>query len=294
MKDLSIIIPSFNTKEITQQCLRLLLNGLKKEKDLSWEVIVVDNGSRDGSAQMLAEINKVDKRLRVIANKKNLGYPKANNQGVKKAEGRYVLFLNSDVFIKRIKFKQLVNYLDRNKKIGVIVVRVELADGRVDPASHRGFPTLWNAFCYFTGLESLLAKVKPLSKIFGGYHLKHLDLEKIHEIDSPSGAFYLTRKDVLDKVGGFDEAFFMYGEDLDLSFRIKSLGYKIVYYPRYVVTHLKYLSGLASKNKKTRRKVRVYFYKAMEIFYRKHYSQKYPQLLNKIVYLLIKLKIRFL
>ncbi len=281
MPKLSIIILSYNTAEITKKCLLSLFKSLNNDKALEYEVIVVDNGSTDKSVEMLKS-GKVGK-LKLIENKENIGYPKGNNQALKSAQGKYILFLNSDVIIDKLRFGRLLNYFDSRPEVGVLTVRVNLSTGSIDPASHRGFPTLWNSFCYFFKLEKL-------GKIFGGYHLSYLDLSAIHEIDSPSGAFYLVRKEILDKVGGFDERFFMYGEDLDLSFRIKELGYKIIYYPLFRVTHLKYASGLKNGDGETKTTVKKHFYNAMKIFYEKHYSAVYPSLLNKLIYMLIDLK----
>lgn len=288
MTKLSVIILSYNTKETTKKCLTSLVKALKKVKQIKSEVIIFDNGSTDGSLEMF-ESFKDCQFIKVIKNKANIGYAKANNRALKKAKGDYILFLNSDVIINKINFNKLLDYLDNKPKIGALTVKVKLPDGRIDPASHRGFPTLWNSFCYFFKLESLLGRLPLIGKIFGGYHLTYLNLKTIHEVDSISGAFYLTRKKILKKTGGFDEDFFMYGEDIDLSFRIKKLGWQIIYYPFFEVTHLKYTSGL----KKNKKEVKKHFYNAMKIFYRKHYEKLYPPMINKLVYLFIDFKSNF-
>ena len=288
--DLSIIILSYNTRELTQGCISALIGSLPKNKNFISEVIVVDNGSTDESVEMIEKIRNPKSEIRnnivlkTILNKKNLGYPEGNNQGLKAAKGKYILFLNSDVIIEKIDFEKLIHYLDLHSEIGVLTVKVLLSDGSIDPASHRGFPTVWNSFCYFIGLESLLRNLPFVNRIVGGYHLLHLNLANIHEIDSASGAFYLSRKDILQKVGGFDESFFMYGEDLDLSFRIKKIGYKVIYYPEFKVTHLKHASGLKKNDVNTRRETRYHFFNAMEIFYKKHYENYHSSLLNTLVY----------
>ncbi len=289
MLRLSIIILSYNTKDITLKCLESVYKSLNTNS----EVIVVDNASTDGSQKALKDFSQGRENFRLIENKKNLGYPAGNNQAVKRASGQFILLLNSDVIIERLNFDKILNYLDEHKDTGVLTVRVLLNSGQIDPASHRGFPTVWNSFCYFLHLEKLFASVPFLNKIFCGYHLSWNNLNSIHEIDSPNGAFYLTRKDILDKVGGFDEHFFMYGEDLDLSYRIKKLGYKITYYPLYQVTHLKYVSGLKKDNIATKKATKKYFFEAMKIFYQKHYASTSPFLLNKLIYFFIELKYRF-
>ncbi len=288
MPKLSVIILSYNTKETTRKCLTSLIGALKKVKKFKVEVIVFDNGSTDGSLEMF-ESFKAYQFFKVIKSKTNIGYAKANNQALRKTKGDYILFLNSDVIINKINFEKLLDYLDEKPEIGALTVKIKLPDGSIDPASHRGFPTLWNSFCYFFKIEKLFGRLPLIGKIFGGYHLTHLNLNTIHEVDSISGAFYLTRREILKKIGGFDEDFFMYGEDIDLSFRIKKLGYQIIYYPLFEVTHLKYASGL----KKNKKEVEKHFYNAMKIFYRKHYEKFYPPIINKLVYLFIDFKSSF-
>jgi GT2 family glycosyltransferase len=293
MVKLSVIILSYNTKEITQKCIAALVNKLPVSTDFLSEVILVDNGSTDGSVTNIkGQISKVKDRgiqFKLIENRSNLGYPRGNNQGLKVAQGEYILFLNSDVIIEDVDFAKLISYLDNNSQIGVLTVKVLLRNGSIDPASHRGFPTLWNSFCYFIKLEKLFSKIPTLNTFFGGYHLVGRNLDLIHEIDSPTGAFYLVRKKIMEKTQGFDEEYFMYGEDLDLSFRIKQLGFKIVYYPFSFVLHLKRLSGLEKKDSETRYKTKQHFYTAMKIFYKKHYQKKYPKFVNSCVYIFIDL-----
>ncbi len=292
---LSVIILSYNTKKITQQCISTLIDNLAENKKFITEIIVVDNGSKDGSVEniksQIANSKKISKKsnfiFKFIENKINLGYPRGNNQALKNANGTYILFLNSDVILENIDFEKLLGYLDANRSVGVLTVKVVLPNGQIDPASHRGFPTIWNSFCYFTRLEKVFSTVTLLNKFFGGYHLTHLNLNTVHEIDSPSGSFYLIRREIINSVGGFDEEFFMYGEDIDLSYRVKKSGYKVIYYPHYLVTHLKSASGMGKKDEKTRARTRIYFYDAMRIFYKKHYRKKYPRLVNKTIYLAI-------
>lgn len=288
MKHLSVIILSHNTKKITKNCLNTLIKSLNNTPSLKSEIIIVDNGSTDSSVTMLKKFKTKGIKLKKIFNSENVGFAKGNNEGLALAEGKYILFLNSDVLINDVNFEDLIYYLNKNPEVGVLTVRVILPDGKIDMASHRGFPTLWSSLAYFTKLEALFKRVPKLSKIFGGYHLTHFDLNTVHEIDSPSGAFYLTRKLILDKIGGFDTKFFIYGEDLDLSYRIKKLGYKIIYYPLFTVTHLKYQSGLKSQTK--RKKIKKHFYQAMKIFYDKHFAVKNGRITNKLVHFFIDLK----
>ena len=305
---------------MTSQCLQSIIDNLKKT-DLNTEIIVVDNGSSDDTLTTLSSFKNL--QIKIIKNKSNLGYSKANNQGIKIANGKYILFLNSDVIISAspviaseakqshlslrgvpteasgrrgnlvnpfLDFNQLINYLDNNPDIGVLTVRVEFSNGDLDPACHRGFPTLWRSFCYYTKLESVFRSTPMLNRIFGGYHLVNQDLKSIHEVDSPSGAFYLTRKKIVDQIGGFDEQFFMYGEDLDLSYRIKKSGFKIIFYPDQKVIHHKYQSGLNHASDKTRLQTKKHFHDAMKIFYDKNIAPNKSTVENKIVYMLIDMK----
>ena len=291
MIKLSVVILSYNTKDITKDCLEKLYKSLSNASFQS-EIIIIDNASVDGSQEMISQSKKIFAKRNVtfktIFNQQNEGYPKGNNRGFHNASGEYILFLNSDVMIDTFHWDKVLKYLDEQTNIGALTVRVELPTKRIDPASHRGFPTIWNSFCYYAYLEAMTKHIHFLRRYFGGYHLTNLNLNTVHEIDSPSGAFYLTRKKILNGLGGFDETFFMYGEDLDLSYRMKENGYKIVYYPHENVTHFKYQSGL--KNTVAQKKTKQYFYDSMRIFYRKHYEGENPWLIDQVVYFFIGLK----
>lgn len=294
MIDLSVIILSYNTCDITKQCLQSLCASLKQSSSLKTEIIVIDNASSDGSTEMIRDFERQNQASNIMwkcqFNSENVGYPKGNNQGFAMSTGTYILLLNSDAIVEQVDFAALITYMNNNADIGVLTVKVNLPSDGIDPASHRGFPTIWNSFCYFMKLEKLFGKVPVIGTFVGGYHLTHLNLSTIHEIDAPAGAFFLTRKSIIDKTGGFDEQFFMYGEDLDLAYRIKKTGYKILYYPLFHVIHLKRSSGLEKKDPAIRRKTRAYFYDSMKIFYKKHYASKYPQFINQFIYWSIELK----
>lgn len=294
MIDLSVIILSYNTLAITKQCLQSLFTSLAQSSSIKSEIIVIDNGSSDGSVNMLKAFEREHQSPSITwkcqYNAENAGYPKGNNQGIAMAGGTFILLLNSDVIIEQVDFHILLQYMKSHPDVGVLTVKVNLASGGIDPASHRGFPTLWNSFSYFMKLERIFGYLPYIGKLFGGYHLTHLSLTTTHEIDAPAGAFFLTRKPITDKVGGFDEQFFMYGEDLDLSYRIKKEGYKIIYYPLFYVTHLKRSSGLGKTDPVIQKRTHTYFYDSMKIFFQKHYAPKYPPLLNKFIYWSIDLK----
>lgn len=289
MISLSIIIVSFNTKEITKKCL-LSLKKIFIRYPLNYEVLVTDNNSQDGSVKILLDLEKQWDNLHIFLSKKNLGFGKGSNFGLEKSKGKYILYLNSDVIVSDIDFRDLIKLMEIQKDIGALTVKVVLPTGEIDPASHRGFPTLWRSFTYFTGLEKIFKNIPMLNKLFGGYHLVSLNLNEIHEIDVLSGAFLLTKRDIVDKFGGFDEDYFAYGEDIEMAFQIKKLGYKIIYYPLWEVLHLKSVSGLKKKDSNIRKKTNIYFYESMKIFYQKHYAKDHHWLINQLVYLLISIK----
>ncbi len=281
MIKLSTIIVSYNTKDLLKECLSSVVAAIE---NLEAEIIVVDNDSTDGTVEMLE--GQVQNEIKILRNKENLGFARANNIGIQNSSGKYILLLNSDTIVEKNTIAEMVKYMEQNPKIGVATCRVELPDNSLDPACHRGFPTPWASMTYFLGLERLF----PMSKIFGQYHLGFLPMGEPHEIDSPSGAFYLVRREVIDRVGMLDEDYFMYGEDLDWSFRIKQAGWKIMYYPFVKITHFKKRSGRAGVDVKTRKETTKYFYETMKIFYQKHYANKYPAIINSLFMLAIDAK----
>ncbi len=292
MSRLSIIILSYNTAAVTLDCINSIIVSVQESK-LDYEIIVVDNASTDDSVKMLETLKAQmppQVTFKLCVNKKNLGYTAGNNAGLSLATGDYVLYLNSDVLLKNINFDVLIDYMNAHPAVGALSVKVVLRNNKLDMASHRGFPTVWNSFNYFAKLETLTAPIPVLNRLFGGYHLTSKDMNTIHEIDAISGAFFLSRSKLLKKLHGFDEDYFMYGEDLDLSYRIRKLGFVIVYYPLYTVLHLKYQSGLGRGDAIVKTKTKDHFYDSMKIFYRKHYERNTPWLINFLVYRFIDLK----
>ncbi|OGD86943.1 hypothetical protein A2Z23_01615 [Candidatus Curtissbacteria bacterium RBG_16_39_7] len=276
--NISIIIVNHNTKELLKNC----LSSIAKSKDnLAKEILVVDNASTDGSVQAIKNFPGIQ----LIQNITNMGFSKACNQAIKKAKGKYILLLNPDTVLERDTLAEMVSFMDKNPKIGVATCRVELPNVEIDWASHRGFPTPWRSFTYF----SRLSKLFPGSRIFGGYHFEHEDLQKPHEIDSPCGAFYLVKSEAIKKIGLLDEDYFIFAEDLDWSYRIKNAGYKIFYYPKVKIIHHKgAASGMhkveSRAEKKERKKAVESFYDTMKIFYEKHYQAKYPKWVKSLAF----------
>lgn len=290
--DISVIVVSYNTLELTKDTLDAIQKSFSISPHLKWELIVVDNASVDGSAEMLKKYKPHATHCRYIPviSKENVGFGKGNNLGMTHATGKYILLLNSDLIADSVDFSNIVDYMDEHPKVGGLTVRVEFKNGQIDPASHRGFPNLWRSFAYFSKLQKITYPIPALRSLFGGYHLLHMNLDEIHEIDSPTGAFFIIRGSVIKKLHGFDEDYFMYGEDLDLAMRIKEKGFSILYYPLYTVIHLKHQSGLKTKKKKTQSITTYHFYNAMKIFYDKHYAQNHSAFVNWFVHKAIDVK----
>lgn len=287
MINLSIIIVNYNAREYLKKC----IDSIFESKISDFEIIVVDNASKDGSVK---ELEKFGQKIKLIANEKNVGFSKANNQGIKKASGRYILFLNPDTSVYPRTLKYMIDFMDKNRKIGAATCKVVLANGKLDDSSHRGFPTPWNSFCYFSGLSELF----PRSRFFSGYTLGNLGLSTMHEIDALSGSFMFTRREAGREVGWWDEDYFFYGEDLDFCYKLKEKGWKIFYIPKISILHYKGLSSgikrhskhLSNADLKTKRSATTSRFDAMKIFYRKHYMERYPKFLTWLVFRAIDLK----
>jgi len=257
--DLSVIIVNYNVKYFLEQALLSVEKAIEASK-LKVEIFVVDNASSDDSVELVEEKFP---SVHLIANTENLGFSKANNIALKKAVGRSVLLLNPDTVIEENTFSEVVTFMDNHPEAGGLGVKMIDGSGNFLPESKRGLPTPSVAFYKLTGL----ARLFPKSKTFGKYHLSYLDENEIHSIDILSGAFMLIRSEALEKAGLLDEAFFMYGEDIDLSYRIIKAGYKNYYYPHTRIIHYK---GESTK-KGSLNYVRM-FYKAMKIFADKHFT----------------------
>ena len=250
----------------------------KGEKNISIEIIVIDNNSVDNSVEMLKENFP---KIKLITNKKNQGFSKANNQGIKQSKGEYILLLNPDTVVEENIFKKTLNFLEENPQVGALGVKMFNGKGEFLPESKRSLPTPISAFYKIFGLSNLF----PKSKKFGEYHLKYLDKNKNHEVDVLSGAFFMTRKSILEEINFLDERFFMYGEDIDLSYRIQKKGYKNIYFSETSIIHYK-----GESTKKTSINYIITFYKAMILFVKKHYSKKKGNPLILLINLAILLR----
>ena len=280
---LSIVIVNYNVKYFLEQCLCSVKKAIEHSGDPVgqglWdqaEVFVVDNRSSDGS---LAWLQPRFPFVQFIANMENTGFARANNQALRQCRGKYILFLNPDTILPEDCFQQCLSFMEAHPGAGALGVHMIDGSGRYLPESKRGFPSPWVSFCKMSGLTRLF----PTSKWLARYYLGHLSSAEIHQVDVLSGAFLWVRKEALDKTGGFDERFFMYAEDIDLSYRIQQAEYHNYYLPTPVIIHF--------KGESTRRDVRYVklFYTAMIQFVQKHYkgigAWWYTKLLQAIIWL---------
>lgn len=258
--DLSIIIVNYNVKAFLLNLLSSLEMALKDYKS---EIIVVDNASEDGSVEA---VRKKYPKVNLIASNENLGFGKANNLALKKAKGKYIVLINPDTIVKENSFSNLIKFFEETPEAGIAGCKVLNPDGSLQLACRRSFPGPWTSFTKVSGLSRLF----PKNKIFARYNLTYLDEDSTYEVDAISGAFMMLRKEVYEKVGGFDEQFFMYGEDLDLCYRIQKSGYKVYYVHTTEIIHYKGESTRRSNLDETK-----VFYGAMTLFVKKHFSSSF-------------------
>jgi GT2 family glycosyltransferase len=269
---LSIIIVNYNVQHFLEQCLQSVFTALK---NVQGEVWVIDNNSVDGSVEMVREKFP---DVKLYESKDNLGFSKGNNLAMRQSKGEYTLLLNPDTLVEEDTFEKVLSFMDKNSDIGGLGVKMVDGKGNFLPESKRSLPTPSVAFYKIFGLSSLF----PKSKRFGKYHCGHIDDNQTHEIEILSGAFMLMRKEALDKVGFLDEDFFMYGEDIDLSWRLIKAGYKNYYFADTRIIHYK-----GESTKKSSVNYVFVFYNAMIIFAKKHFSSKNASIFSSIIKLAI-------
>ena len=226
---LSVVIVNYNVKFFLEHCLYSVQRAVA---DIDAEVFIVDNNSVDGSVQML---KSKFPDFTLIENKENVGFAKANNQAMRIAKGEYILLLNPDTVVEEDTFSKCIEFMDAHLDCGGLGVKMIDGHGKILKESKRGFPTPWASFCKMSGLTSLF----PHSKRYAQYYMGHLSYEETNQVDILAGAYMMMRKECLDKVGLLDEDYFMYGEDIDLSYRITLGGYKNYYFPEAEIIHYK-------------------------------------------------------
>lgn len=273
--DLSIVIINFNTRELTEQTVRSVFDSTK---EVTFEIILVDNSTKQ--EEKLPEPK--DSRVVLLPDVENKGFGNACNLGAAKARGDYLLFLNSDTIVHDGALDRCVDYLHGSPDVGGLGIRTLLKDGTLDHGCKRGFPTPMASLYYFTGMD----RRHPESRKYGAYRQTFLNETETNDTDCVSGAFLMMPRTVFEQLGGFDERFFMYGEDIDLCYRIKEAGFRVVYFAEASMTHLKGSSGLHTKSKT----VIYHFHHAMILFYDKHYKKEYNFFVTWLVHLGVWLK----
>ena len=253
---LSVIIVNYKVKHYLEQCLRSVAEA---SRGIAVEVIVVDNASGDGSVEYLRERFP---DVTIIASEENLGFARANNLAIRNSHGQYVLLLNPDTIVAKETFSDFISFMDSTPDAGGCGAYMLHTDGSFAPESRRGLPTPFVAFCKMSGLASLF----PKSRTLGRYYMRYLNENEVNRIEIMSGAFMFLRRDALDKAGLLDEDFFMYGEDIDLSYRILKAGYNNYFLPSRIL-HYKGESTVKSSYRYVHT-----FYRAMELFFNKHYA----------------------
>jgi N-acetylglucosaminyl-diphospho-decaprenol L-rhamnosyltransferase len=275
MRRIAVVIVNYNTRDLLKRCLEHLL---RSETDATLDTFVVDNGSQDGSAAMVAERYP---NVTLIESGQNLGFSKANNLALREIMrhwrsqgepgGHCVLLLNSDCFVEPDTLQVTAAFLDDHEDAGVVGPKVVMRDGALDLACRRAFPRPASAFWKLIGL----AKLFPQSPRFAAYNLTYLDPDETAEVDSVMGAYMMVRMEAIRDAGLLDESFFMYGEDLDWSYRLKEHTWRVFYHPAAKVLHYK---GATSSRQSYR--LIVEFYRAMYLFHRKHYAPETFFLVN--------------
>lgn len=281
---LSIIIVNYNVKNFLDQCLNSVFKAIS---NIDAEVFVVDNISSDDSVEM---VKTKYPQVKLIANQKNVGFSIANNQAIKLANGEYILLLNPDTVVEEDTFEKCITFSDNHPKLGGLGIKMIDGNGIFLPESKRGLPSPSVSFYKIFGLSSLF----PKSKKFAKYHLGYLNEDEINEIEILSGAYMWMRKSVLDEIGYLDESFFMYGEDIDLSYRIIKAGYQNYYFPKAKIIHYK-----GESTKKGSINYVFVFYNAMIIFSKKHFTKNakaFSFFINIAIYLraALALVVRFI
>jgi hypothetical protein len=278
MLDLGIVIVNWNTCALLERCIETVFASAGA---FSYQVVLVDNASTDGSADM---VRAKFPSVQVIALTENVGYPRGNNVGLRalgyQGAGqvaadapRYALLLNPDTEVPPTALFDMVQYMDAHPKIGIAGPKLVLPNGELDKACRRGFPTPQVSFYHYSGL----AKIFPKSPRFARYNMTFADPDTELEVDSVVGAYMQVRREAIQQVGLLDETFFMYGEDLDWAFRIKQQGWQVWYHPQVTVQHVK--RAASSQNPKAE----FEFWRAMLIFYRKHFRATTPFWLHGLI-----------
>lgn len=277
---ISFVIVTFNSLEPLKICLQSLFDSISD--DLNFEVIIVDNNSQDGSKQFVQESYP---DIQLIMNDENLGYTKAMNQGLKIANGEYLVQLNPDVFVNQGTFQALISWMDKHEGVGICIPKVLNQDGSFQKQCRRGFARPIEVFSYFLKLD----RIFPNHKIIGNYVKTYLPENEIVEVDAVSGSCMMVKKDLISSIGYLDERYFTYQEDTDFCFRAKKAGWKVYYLPFASVIH----QGGRGGSRSDPYKAIFEWHRSYYLYYRKNLAQDYLFLVNWIMYLFIGIKLLF-
>ncbi|HVA96632.1 MAG TPA: glycosyltransferase family 2 protein [Candidatus Acidoferrales bacterium] len=289
--ELSIIILSYNTKDITLEAIKSIEKNYPDEVTSgTYEVIVTDNASPDNSLEAFKEYKKHTKikSFHPVDNGGNIGFAAGNNKGIPYTKGKYILFLNPDTIVYPKTLTYMLDFMQSHPDAGAASCKLVNKDGAIDFNCHRGFPTPWNAFCFFSGLQ----RIFPKSRLFAGYTQGWKGLDTTHEIDALEGAFMIMPRSVGEKVGWWDEDYFFYGEDIQFCYDIKKLGYKIYYIADVEIMHIGGASSgikpkaqnVTTANIEGKKRIQKARFEAMRIFFKKNYSKKYPALFQWLIF----------
>ena len=286
---LSVIILNFNSGNFLAKCLQSIFSSRLKN---TTQIIIIDNASTDNSLKTARALLNRNKKIskKFLRLKKNIGFSAGNNRGVRliNSNSDYILFLNPDTTVSKNTLQQTIDFFDQHPPATAMTCKIILArTARLQPECHRGFPTPWRAFCYFSGLTRLF----PKSKIFAGYFLGHLDKNKIHPIEACVGSFLAIRRQAGKAIGWWNEKYFFYGEDLDLCYRLHQKNHQLFFNPHCHIKHYQGISsGIKSQTQKistasrtTRIKAARASTQAMRIFYQDHLLAKYPPSIRPLI-----------
>lgn len=276
---ISVAIINFNTAPMLVRCLQ----NLETLREAN-EIIVIDNASTDGSVE---RVRQEFPAVKLISLPENKGLTAASNIALHEATGDYLLYLGADAYPEPGVICNLADYMDAHVDVAIATAELRLRDGSLDMDAHRGFPTPWASFTHFSGLNRLF----PHSALLNQYFLGHHDLTEPHEIDLCISHFMFARRQVLLDIGGWDEDFFLYGEDVDLCYRVKEAGHKVMYLPQFKALHYKGASvgirkqskDISSASEETKLRATLLTTKAMALFYQKHLYEQYPLLVSAAV-----------
>jgi GT2 family glycosyltransferase len=271
MTDISICIVSYHTRDLLHDCLSSIY---KTVDSLSFEIVIVDNHSEDGTVEMLcSEFPNV----RLLVNDHNAGYTRPNNQAIRESKGRYIVLLNPDTLVKPNTFVELLKFLETHSEVGIVGPKVLNRDGTMQKQCRRSEARPWDSFCYFSGLSRLF----PHDKRFAGYLMTYLDEDLTHEAEAVSGSCMMIRRRVIEQIGYQDENFFAYQEDTDYCRRARLVGWKVFYNPSAQIIHY---GGEGGSSVQPFRSI-VEWHRSYYLYYRKHFARDYFFVFNAIYYL---------